>query len=135
VRLLLFVLLAGVAGVSYAAYRHAHEDDRVKRASDRLSTPAGWKLVGVTKESGSPFLCIVSCPHPRITRVYRTDAPPREACDVIKAQVERRIAPPRRQTWDSGCGWRARLEDVGSRADVGAFTETAAGLRAELQTC
>jgi hypothetical protein len=50
------ISVLGIAAVSYAGYRHAHEGDRVQRASARLSAPAGWKLVDVQKESGSPFL-------------------------------------------------------------------------------
>jgi hypothetical protein len=120
----------GMAAVSYAAYRHAHEGDRVQRASDRLSTPAGWKLVDVQKESGSPFLCIVSCPHAEVTKVYRTDAEPLEACAVIKAQVTREIARPRPGDALGGfCGWRAPLEAVGPKAGVAASADTAAYVR------
>jgi hypothetical protein len=121
--------VVGITGLSYAAYQHAHEGERVKRAANRLSSPGGWKLVGVTEESGSPFLCIVSCPHPEVTKVYRTDAVPLEACGVIKAQVSRQIARPKRQTWDAGCGWRAPLDHVGAKADVRAFAQTGSRLR------
>jgi hypothetical protein len=120
----------GIAVVSVAAYRHGHEDERVRAASDRLSTPAGWKLVDVQKESGSPFLCIVSCPHAEVTKVYRTDAEQLEACAVIKAQVTRQVARPRPGAAGGGlCGWRAPLEAVGPKADVWASAVTAAGVR------
>jgi hypothetical protein len=120
-------MFIGVVGLSYAWYRHEHEDDRVQRAADRLSTPAGWKYLGHTTESGSPFLCIVSCFHPQVTKVYRTDVEPLQACAVLEAWLAREVATPVRQTWASGCGWRAPLHDVGGRADVGAFAETGRG--------
>jgi hypothetical protein len=132
-RAIVIVALIAWAAVSvwvvHAYYRHTHEDDRLKRSSERLTAPTGWSLVGATKESGSPFLCMISCFHPEIIKVYRTDEQPRRACEEIKAQIRSEVSQPRRKTWDSGCGWRAPLSSVGSRADVRAFAETAGELR------
>jgi hypothetical protein len=122
--------LAGIAAVSYGAYHHSHEDDRVQRAADRLSTPEGWKLVDVQKEPGSPFFCIVSCPHAEVTKIFRTDIDPLEACAVIKAHVTREIAQPRSGRAGGGyCGWRAPLEAVGPQAGVAASANTAAAVK------
>lgn len=121
------IAVAAIAALSFAVYRHAHEDDRLRRASDRLSTPAGWKLVDVTEESGSPFFCIVSCPHAEVTKVFRTDVEPLGACAVIRRQITREItrAQPGGHAF---CGWAA-LDDVGPDATVGASAETAAEVR------
>jgi hypothetical protein len=131
VRVLLGLLVVATAGVSYAVYRHEHEDDRVRRAADRLSAPAGWTLVDVTKDSNSPFLCIVSCFHAQVVKIYRTDATPSQACDTLETQIECQISMPERRTGMTGCGWHAPLRGVGSRADVWAYTETAAEVRRE----
>ena len=116
----LMVSMALSAGVGYEYSRHVHEGDRVQRAADHLIPPAGWTYLGETREPGSPFLCIVSCPHPVVTKNYRAFVSPMDACRAIEARVAAQFAPPRRETWDGGCGWRAPLRSVGGRADVGA---------------
>jgi hypothetical protein len=108
-------------GVGYAYSQHIHEGDRVQHAADRLTLPAAWTYLGETKEPGSPFLCVVSCPQPVVTKMYRVAVSPSDACSEIKARVAAQFGTPRRETWDAGCGWRAPLHSVGGRADVGAY--------------
>jgi hypothetical protein len=105
VRVLVFVAVCGfglaASGILYAWHNHSQESARARRAADRLTTPSGWKFVGRFEESGSGFLCVVSCFHPGVTKVYRTTASPREACAAARAQVSREVAPARPTSYDS----------------------------------
>lgn len=132
----MFVLVAlcafalAASGLLYAYSDHAQESARLRRAADRLTTPSGWTFIGSYQESGSGFPCFISCFHPGVTKVYRTSAPPPEACAVARAQVSREVASAEHTSYDSNCGWRAPIASVGSRATVGAGAQTASVLRA-----
>jgi hypothetical protein len=112
------------AFVLYAYYRHATEDDRVRRAADRLTAPSGWKQIAEVKEPGDPFLCIVTCFHPQVIKVFLTNESRRAACDTMRAQVDQQVSTTRGDV-ASDCRWRAQLHSVGRYANVFAYAETA----------
>ena len=118
----MLVVLVVIGCVGFAAYnRHSQEGARLRKAATQLTAPTGWRLVGREEDKGSNFICFISCPHVEISLWYQTSAVPHGACDAIRAQVGFDIAVARNVSWDAGCGWRAPLNSVGTRADVRAF--------------
>jgi hypothetical protein len=116
-----------VGGVAYVR----HYDGQVKKvraASKALTPPAHWTDLGRFEDSDSGPFCVISCPRMTVTIVYRDGATSGEACDTIRAQIERDIGPTRP---DAGtfCGWRARIPGAGSGASVWAGTLSAEELR------
>ena len=77
--------------------------------------------------------CFVSCDSPRVTLVYRTDAPPAEACEEARQAVESEIGPtiddPDLAGW---CGWSTAVPEVDDRAFVMAGADDATALRRDL---
>lgn len=125
--LVVLALCLVVGGVAYV--HHYNENVKTVRAASKdLTPPPHWTYLGRFEDSDSGPFCVVSCPRMSVTIFYRDGANAGEACETIRAQVERDIGPTHP---DAGtfCGWRARIPGAGSAASVWAGTLPAEELR------
>jgi hypothetical protein len=99
---------------------------RLERSVSNFSVPAGFERLGRVRQ-GTTF-CVVSCNEARITIVLRTAMPPEEACQQLRAAVDRQIEMTETPSDLSWCGWEARLGDVGEHALVAGGAEASSDI-------
>src|SRR5258708_6198097 len=115
-----------IGGVVYVG-RHHDQMTRVRRVSQALTTPASWTFTGRYEDPDSGPFCMISCPRLTITIIFRDGSSAAAACETIRAQIERQVAPTHADP-SASCGWRASVPGAGSRASVSAGTMSATEL-------
>jgi hypothetical protein len=119
-RVRLAVALVALVGATFVAASIYHGTlgywRRLETAVREFRIPADFDRLGKVRE-GTTF-CVISCDEARITLVLRTTLAPNEACGRLRTAVERQIGRTETPGYLAGCGWEARLPDVGGDAFV-----------------